>query len=301
MLTGLLFGLVSAFANGTSNILGAVAVRRTGLLIAPLSVLSIALAFMALSAAAAGLRFTFELVDLPLLVLLGLIVAAGFVLLYKALELGPVSVISPITASSGAASVLFAVALLGEHPTPLQWSAVPVSAVGAVLATMARRPGETGRSSIGMGPVYAALAVVTGGASNALIRIPIVAHGPVQAVVVQRFFTVLFVALFVGVVEWRRRRTREAVIVEEAPPTNRHRLRTTMLLLVAMGVIDGIGFMAFAFGQAVAPAWLLGLVSQSGRLGAVFVALFVFHEQLRPIQWVGIALVAAGLVLAVLP
>ena len=39
----------------------------------------------------------------------------------------------------------------------------------------------------------------------------------------------------------------------------------------------------------------------SGTIGAAFVALFVFHEQLRPVQWIGIALVAAGLALAVWP
>jgi hypothetical protein len=49
-----------------------------------------------------------------------------------------------------------------------------------------------------MGPVHAAMTVLTGGCSNALIRILIVEHGPVQAVVVQRFFTVVFIVLLVA-------------------------------------------------------------------------------------------------------
>jgi drug/metabolite transporter (DMT)-like permease len=75
----------------------------------------------------------------------------------------------------------------------------------------------------------------------------------------------------------------------------------TVALLVLIGAIDGTGFIGFAFGMAVAPAWCLGLVSQSGRLVAAFVATAVFRENLRPIRWIGIGLVAIGLMLAVWP
>ncbi len=303
MLIGFLFGLVSATANGSSNILGAVAARRAGVLIAPMAVLTIALAFMAAFAWASGLSFEFGLEDLPLLIALGAMVAAGFTLFYRALQLGPVSVVSSITATSGAASVIFAVILLGEHPSTLQWIAVPISTLGAVLVTRARRDPEAGRASIGLGAVYAALTVLTGGASNALIRLPIVEHGPVQAVVVQRLFTVVFIVLLTaGAAVLRRHRSRRvdstpAVVV----PSHRGGWQATVALLMLMGVIDATGFIGFAFGMAVAPAWLLGLVSQSGRLAAAFVATAVFRENLRPIQWLGIGLVGSGLVLAVWP
>lgn len=305
MLIGFLFGLVSATANGTSNILGAVAARRAGVLIAPMAVLTIALVFMGAFAWTSGLSFDFVPADMPLLIFLGAIVALGFTLFYKALQLGPVSVVSSITATSGAASVLFAVVLLGEHPSLLQWIAVPISTLGAVLATRARRDPETGASSIGMGPVYAALTVVTGGCSNALIRIPIVEHGPVQAVVVQRLFTVIFIVLFVAVVKavghLRSRIGQAAKTTTIGPPRERGGWQATVALLVAMGAIDGTGFIGFAFGMAVAPAWFLGLVSQTGRLAAALVATALFRENLRPIQWTGIGLVATGLVLAVWP
>ncbi len=315
MLIGFLFGLVSAVANGSSNILGAVAVRRTGVLVAPMAVLTIALVFMGLFAWLAGLPFVFGLEDMPLLLILGAMVALGFILFYKALQLGPVSVVSSITATSGAAAVLFAVVLLNEHPSPLQWLAVPVSTVGAVLATRARRPPGAARGDIGMGPVYAALTVLTGGCSNALIRIPIVEHGPVQAIVVQRFFTVVFIILLVAAIALLRRHGARRLYADEARtapvpvpvpeivphPRDRGGWQATVVLLVLMGAIDATGFIGFAFGMAVAPAWLLGLVSQSGRLAAAFVATAVFRENLRPVQWIGIGLVALGLALAVVP
>jgi drug/metabolite transporter (DMT)-like permease len=304
MLIGFLFGLVSATANGTANILGAVAARRAGVLIAPMVVLTVALVFMSLFAWASGLSFNLGPGDMPLLIFLGAIVALGFMLFYQALRVGPVSVVSSIMATSGAASVLFAVVLLDEHPSVIQWAAVPVSAVGAVLATRGRRNPD-GAPSIGMGPLYAAMTVVTGGCSNALIRIPIVEHGPVQAVVVQRFFTVVFIVLLgAGAAIIRRRRSsgdrgEGAAVV--ARPRDRGGWPSTVALLVLMGAIDATGFIGFAFGMAVAPAWLLGLVSQSGRLAAACIATAVFRENLRPIQWIGIALVAIGLGLAVWP
>jgi uncharacterized membrane protein len=303
VLIGFLFGLVSATANGTSSILGAVAARRAGVLNAPMAVLTIALAFMAAFAWASGLSFVFGLEDLPLLIVLGAMVATGFTLFYRALQLGPVSVVSSITATSGAASVIFAVVLLGEHPSLVQWIAVPISTLGAVLVTRARRDPETGRTAIGLGAVYAGLTVLTGGASNALIRLPIVEHGPVQAVVVQRFFTVVFIVLLAaGAAGLRRYRSRR---VEGAPavlePRHRGGWQATVALLMVMGAIDATGFIGFAFGMSMAPAWLLGLVSQSGRLAAAFVAYALFRENLRPIQWLGIGLVGCGLVLAVWP
>lgn len=306
MIIGLLFGLVSAIANGSSNILGAVAARRSGVLIAPMAVLAIALAFMSLFAWATDRSFDIGVADLPLLVLLGATVAFGFTLFYRALQLGPVSVVSSITATSGAASVLFAVVLLGEQPSLLQWAAVPVSTIGAILVTRTRATNLGTRASMGMGPPFAAVTVLVGGWSNALIRIPIVEHGAVQAVVVQRFFTVVFIVLFVAIATFVGRR-RSVLDRTEASPaagparvtTGRHSRAATVGLLVLMGAIDATGFIGFAFGMAVAPAWLLGLVSQSGRLAAAFVATAVFREKLRQVQWIGIALVAVGLVLAV--
>jgi len=259
---------------------------------------------MGMFAWATGLSFDLGPADMPLLIFLGAIVGLGFTLFYKALQLGPVSVVSSIMATSGAASVLFAVVLLGEHPSVIQWAAVPISTVGAILATRSR-PTPDGAHSIGMGPVYAAMTVITGGCSNALIRIPIVEHGPVQAVVVQRFFTVAFIVLLgAGAAIIRRRRSSRArvaaaAVVVRSP--HRGGWPSTVGLLVLMGAIDATGFIGFAFGMAVAPAWLLGLVSQSGRLAAACVATAVFRENLRPVQWIGIGLVGIGLGLAVWP
>lgn len=304
MLTGFLLGLVSATANATSNLLGGVAARRAGVLMAPMSVLVISLVLMSLFAVGTGLTFAVEPGELPLLIGLGAVIAVGFLLFYMALQIGPVSVVSSITATSGAVAVLFAVVMLGEHPTPLQWLAVPVSTVGGFFATRSGRLHEPGVSLLGRGPALAALTVLTGGCSNALIRVPIVELGAVQAVVIQRFFTIVFMAALALAILVHRR-SRRASSGDAPPAPVRHRSRRelggTAALLLAMGAIDGVGFIGFAYGMAIAPAWLLGLVSQSGRLAAAFIATALYDEHLRPIQWIGIGLVGLGLVLAVWP
>jgi drug/metabolite transporter (DMT)-like permease len=46
----------------------------------------------------------------------------------------------------------------------------------------------------------------------------------------------------------------------------------------------------------VAETWLVGLTSSFGPVVAVLVAVAAMGERLRPIQWLGLALLASGLV-----
>ena len=57
--------------------------------------------------------------------------------------------------------------------------------------------------------------------------------------------------------------------------------------------------MTFGYGLAYAPAWLIGLLSQSGRVIAVIGGVIFFHERLHHLQWAGVGLVAVGLVMSI--
>jgi drug/metabolite transporter (DMT)-like permease len=72
-----------------------------------------------------------------------------------------------------------------------------------------------------------------------------------------------------------------------------------LALLLAVGVLDAAAFIFFAEGLQRADAWLIGILSQSGRVISVIGGFMLFHERLRRYQWVGVGLVVAGLVLAV--
>jgi drug/metabolite transporter (DMT)-like permease len=188
---------------------------------------------------------------------------------------------------------VFAYVFLGERPSPLQWAGIPLATIGCVLASVVLTQGARRPRLVGWGPAFAALSVVTGAVSNAGLREPIRELGPLSAILVQRAFTVLFVwALLAGLLVGRSSRLE---------PAERRRLDARGLwLLAAVGVIDAASFIAFAYGLEVAPAWLIGVTSQSGRVIAVFGGLLVFKKRLQPLQWSGIALVAVGITLAAL-
>jgi drug/metabolite transporter (DMT)-like permease len=67
------------------------------------------------------------------------------------------------------------------------------------------------------------------------------------------------------------------------------------------GLLDIVGFVAFAIGLEVAPTWIVGLASSFGPVVAVIVAVALWGERLRPTQWVGLVGIALGLAAVALP
>ena len=126
--------------------------------------------------------------------------------------------------------------------------------------------------------MYAVLGVVTGAVSNAGLRIPVRDIGPLQAIITQRFFTVTYLLAVVGLViragRLRRQNESDRTAAAHAPvevpalsstPSRPSRpYGAKALILLAVGLLDAVAFVAFAEGLARAPAWLIGLLSQSG-------------------------------------
>lgn len=295
MLNGVAVGVATAFVLAGQNILVALTARRLGALLTTALSLAIALAVMAVVAVAAGLPFPSSPDRYASVAALAFFAASSFLLWYRALQLGPVAVVSPITATTGAVSVVFAVLLLGEEPGPLQWLAVPVATAGAVLASIERGAADRSLRLVGPGPVLAAIGTVLGSVSNAGLAIPIRELGPVQAIIGQRVFSVLLVWLAV-ILAWRWARL-------GLPPAGDRPggSASTCLLLLVLGLVDAIGFILYAVGLYVADAWLVALISQSGRVFAVFGGIVIFGDRLVRHQWLGIALVTIAIGMVALP
>jgi drug/metabolite transporter (DMT)-like permease len=71
--------------------------------------------------------------------------------------------------------------------------------------------------------------------------------------------------------------------------------------VVLAGVLDVVGLISFAYGLEVAETWLVGLASSFGPAVTIVVAVAFLGERLRPIQWLGLAGVLAGVVAIGLP
>ena len=66
-------------------------------------------------------------------------------------------------------------------------------------------------------------------------------------------------------------------------------------------MLDVIGLAAFSIGLETAPTWLVGLASSFGPAVTILVAVAFLGERLKPIQWLGLAGVAVGMVAIALP
>ena len=312
-MSGVVYGLLAAATLGINQILITIASRRWGTVRSSLATLVIAFFAVLVLALAQGAEIPLDADGLvPLLLGLGLAAAIAYVTQYQSLRIGPVAVVSPIGATAGAVTVLFAFLLLGERPTLVQWIGIPIATLGAVLISLEIDTKTLMARLVSIGAVFAAVSVITGSISNAVLRVPVREIGGLQSILFQRAFTIAFVLLaFIAIARRGRLESEEAVAIIQEPsaPATSSRLAATSLATMSttkawlflgiVGLLDAAAFVFFTQGLLVAPAWLIGLLSQSGRVIAVVGGLVLFREHLRNPQWVGIALVAVGLVLAV--
>ena len=299
MLTGIIFGFVTAVTLGINYLLTAVVTRRFGVLRSTAVTLTLALLVMVAWAILIDVPLKINADHVILLVFLGSCVGGTFLCGYMALRLGPISVVSPIGALSGAMTVVYSFWLLGERPGAVQWAGIPIAVLGAVLASLVIERGTKIRL-VTWGPVFAMIGVLVGSISNAGLKIPI-REGVDSSltVITQRVFTVAVVLLvfvmFSRVAEQRRRRgTSRFEGSDQVKITWR-----TGWMLGLVGLIDGISFISFGYGLAYAPAWLIGIISQSGRVIAVVGGVMFFKERLHSLQWAGVGLVMVGVAMSI--
>ncbi len=303
MLLGVVFGIITAVTLGVNNLLTAVVARRFGVLRSTTATLTIAFVVMIGWALVIGVPFEITSDQIILLGLLGAAAATSFLGSYMALRLGPVSVVSPISALSGAITVLYSYWLLSERPTAVQWIGIPIAALGAVLASLIIEKGAKIRL-VTWGPVFAMIAVLIGSLSNAGLKIPIRdGLDSNWTIITQRFYTVAYVALIFLIISRITRQVHERGKTSRLDDWDTGQAKITWRngwLLGVVGLIDAVSFVTFGYGLAYAPAWLIGLLSQSGRVIAVVGGVMFFQERLHRLQWTGVALVAIGLIMSIM-
>ncbi len=292
MLIGLSYGLFAAVAWGVVDIAGALAVRQVGSLRVQIGTLTVGVAsfvvFTLLRPDLLGPDWVpGALLGFPL----GVFAASGYITYMTALRLGPISVVSPVTVSYGGLSVLLAVVVRGESLSGLQVVGTALAVLGVMLTAVVLQEG-TLRSArmVGPGVAMALLTVVLFGLLGVLLAGPIRDHGWLPILLGSRFgnlaagVTLLAIALATG-------SERFSAVLEPSRPATRQ----IVALLALAGVCDTAAFTSFAIGLAEAPVWIVTLVSSFGPVLVVLFAILRLGERLRPVQWVGLGALAAGL------
>jgi drug/metabolite transporter (DMT)-like permease len=282
-----IYGLVAAFGWGLSDLWAAIAGRRMG------SGRTVVVAQVA-AAALVSLIVVFVRPDLsrlgtaiPWLVPNAFIGAAAFATLYRGLQLGPIAVVSPVLASYAVVPVLLSVILLGETLGPLGVAGVAVTISGAVLTSADLRALRTGKRqtfdglpwAIASTLLFGVATYVTGWASKEAGFLPSLWFGRLS---------MMGVFLLGGLVVCVRSRSR--------PAEHREPARPAMGLAVLVGVVELLGTIAYARGAEVGLVSIVTAASATYPLIPVFGGVAVLHERPAPNQYLGVALVVAGLV-----
>jgi len=297
VLTGVIFGFVTAVTLGINRLLTAVVARRFGVVRSAAVTLTVALLLMVAWAILIDVPIEMTTDHLILLTFLGTCVGASFLGSYMALRLGPISVVTPIGSLGTAMTVVYSFWLLGERPGAVQWAGIPVAVLGAVLVSLVIERGVKIRL-VTWGPVFALIGVFVGSLSNAGLKIPI--RDGVDSsltVITQRVFTVAFVLLVLVILSRLGLQRRRGGDDSQSPVRITWR---TGWLLGLVGLIDGVSFISFGYGLAHAPAWLIAIISQSGKVLSVVGGVIFFSERLHRLQWTGVGLILVGVMMSLL-
>ena len=281
IIESVLFGLASAIGLGISDVAAAVVVRRLGVLRS-----TVAFQFITVSAYSFYL-FTgtdiglISVGDWALLAGMSLLVLGFYLSFYKALQIGPVSIVGPILAAHAVIIVLMAVVLLGERLNGWQVASIAAIIGGVVLLSTDFRSLMSGQMLVGIGIALAVFASVAAG----VWQFSIGALSRDLGWFLPLYFSRVFLfSMLLPLAAWRR-----------AWPW-RHLTWSMGVAVVAVGLLETGALFAFARGAEVGHISIVGAASTIYPIIPVLGGVYLYKERLAPNQLVGLLLVALGLV-----
>ena len=279
MSDGFVLGTLAAIAWGVADVFVTYLSRRSGFF---WTLLLTQIAGVALLVAVA-----LALDDLPgpsaaqllALTALGPVAVAAYAGFYRALELGPIAVVSPIVSANGAVVVLLAVLVLGESLTGVQ--AVGCFLVFGFIAVAAREPeAEAPKGS----PSGIRLALVASAAFGGyLFALASMSKdlGWLVPILVARSVTVALVG---------------AVAVARPPPSRGSPGRLWLLGCLGAGALDASGYLVFNRGGEIGEVAITSAAAAAYPVIPILVGLFALRERVAWHQLVGVGGVLCGMV-----
>ena len=198
-------------------------------------------------------------------------------LLYKALAIGPMSVIAPIS-SLGAILPLSFGLTTGDELTILQTIGIPTAIAGTLLAV--REKGEKKKKATRSKGVWMALASAVAVGCFLIIMDHASAVDPYWSALIMRSSYGVFLTPFVLLLR---------------PPLKVGRLHLPGI--ITLGVVDALAGFAFALATTVGMLSLVAVVGSLYPAVTILLSSVVLKERLLPTQYVGVTLALAGVIL----
>ena len=278
----MLEGLIAALGWGVADFWGAVTGRRIG----SLWTVVIAQTFTALAATvlvlAAGDSVTTVSTLLGVLFLNAVFSAAAYVTHYRALELGPVAVVSPIGATYALVGVVLAIVVLGERPSAVALAGGVITVVGVMLTSTDLRKLRAGTHGMPPGLPWAVASAIGFGVGGFFLAYLSKHLGWVVGLWASRCAQLAGIAV--------------VALVQRRDLGARLPARAGIVAALGVGLADLVGVIGYSYGASVGLVTIVLVASAVFPLIAVGLSVIYLGERPVANQYVGVVLVAAGLI-----
>jgi drug/metabolite transporter (DMT)-like permease len=277
-----IFGLFAAIGWGLADFFGALSGRRIGAISAVLAGQFLSALFMTAVLLATGESVQPLRTDIWLVALNGAVAALAYTTHYKALELGPVAVVSPIGAGYALVGVALAILILGERPSGLALIGAAVAVVGVALVSTDLKKLRRGIENRLPGLPWAVVAAISFGVAGFLLGWISDRAGWILGLWGSRVSQIVFYLPLLMV--FRRE-------------LSRVRIGFGLWIALLAGAGDILGVVMFSVGSERGLNSIVLAASAVFPLLAVTLSVIVFKERLVANQLVGVVLVVGGLLL----
>jgi drug/metabolite transporter (DMT)-like permease len=205
--------------------------------------------------------------DLPYVVTPALFALGGTLAYFHALGAGPLTIVSPVVATSGGFAALVAILFLDERFSTLGIVGLAIGVAGVVLATFS----GGGRRTDGVG--WAILGAVLLGVYTVTLAASSERVGPVWSVAAFRMTGL--------------------VVLWSVAPFLRQPLAMpsgTFGLVTGAALMETIGLVAFTTALDLGPVAIVAVVVSQFSTVAVVLGSVVLHERPKPHQWAGVGM-----------
>lgn len=280
----MIYGLIAALGWGIADVTGAITGRRIGSLWVVLAAQSFSAAVVTVIALVTGQDLTAAGALLGWIVLNAVFSATAYVTHYKALELGPLAVVSPVGATYALVGVVLAVLVLGERPNMGIIIGGIVTVLGVMLTSTDLRKLRAGTHTMPPGLPWAIVSAVgfgVGGLTLAKLSQDLGWELGLWSSRVAQL--VAFVAVGIA---WRKRELRGRFLA--GPAT---------VAAITVGGADLIGVLGYSIGAEAGFVIPVLIASAVFPLIAVALSVAFLHERPVPNQYVGVVLTVVGLMI----